>query len=239
LISNNFTSVNATDKEGQTPLHIAAFYGYIDVAMFLLDSGALLEAMDKNRKTPLCTAVWEGRGDITKFFLERNADVEVKNILQSTPLLLAAWRGHEDIVRYLLEHNADIEARNYYQETALIRAATSSRTHIVKLLLQHNASSSVVDVEGRSALHKAAIVEVAQLLLEANPQLINLQDLKGFTPLHSVVFQNQLDLVKLYIKYGADLMQKDKVGRTPIDIAQESFKDPHSEIITLLEQKTL
>jgi len=234
-VTNKLASVNAIDKEGKTPLHVAAFYGYTEIAIFLLDAGADLEAKN-NTGTSLCIAVWEGRNEVVELFLERNADVEASNSLQSTPLLLAAWKGHESILCSLLVYKANIEARNYYQETALIRAATSSRTNIVKLLLEHKASTLAVDAEGRSAMHKAAIIEVAQLLLEANMELLRLPDSKSFTPLHWAVYHGQFELVKFYLKSGANVNLRDKFGRTPFEFAQETFKDSHTDIIVLLKQ---
>jgi len=55
------TAVNSKDfKLGQTPLHIAAYYGQKDIVEALLKAGADLKLTDKNGKTPLelCNEGW-------------------------------------------------------------------------------------------------------------------------------------------------------------------------------------
>lgn len=38
---------------GQTPLHLAIYYGYFDIAMLLLNYGASFELIDKKMKSPV------------------------------------------------------------------------------------------------------------------------------------------------------------------------------------------
>jgi ankyrin repeat protein len=52
------------DSDGWTPLHWAAAYGQKDVAQFLLDSGAEINARDGKGETPLILAQLNGHKDL-------------------------------------------------------------------------------------------------------------------------------------------------------------------------------
>jgi integrin-linked kinase len=46
-------NVNIVNDHGNTPLHYACFYRLIEIAIYLVDHGALIGAMNKNKKIPL------------------------------------------------------------------------------------------------------------------------------------------------------------------------------------------
>jgi cytohesin len=49
-------NINATDGDGETALHKAAYYGNKDVVEILLAHGASINATNKNGRTPLKVA---------------------------------------------------------------------------------------------------------------------------------------------------------------------------------------
>ncbi|KAI5783318.1 hypothetical protein FPQ18DRAFT_111991 [Pyronema domesticum] len=60
LLIDNGADVSATDKDGQTPLHLASIYGYEGVAKLLIDKGADVSATSEDGQTPLHLAPNEG-----------------------------------------------------------------------------------------------------------------------------------------------------------------------------------
>ena len=46
-----------------------------------------------------------------------------------------------------------------------------------------------------------------------------------WTPLHSAVLQDNVDIVKVLLDHGADPNAKDSVGRTPQKLAEEHYKE--------------
>ena len=50
---------------------------------------------------------------------------------------------------------------------------------------------------------------------------VNLADLEGTSPLHCAVMIKSLDTCKLLVSAGADTKAKDKMGRTPFNLAKE------------------
>ncbi|HEY4913726.1 MAG TPA: ankyrin repeat domain-containing protein [Candidatus Dormibacteraeota bacterium] len=67
---------NLGDRQGFTPLHLAAQQWSVDVAKRLLDHGAEVDAENVFGSTPLFVAVFnsKGRGDLISLPRERGAD---------------------------------------------------------------------------------------------------------------------------------------------------------------------
>lgn len=70
--------INAGEKQWSA-LHYAVFNGHKDLAAYLLDQGADLDAHSTNGSTPLMMAVYEGHEDLARFLIEKGADRTVKN----------------------------------------------------------------------------------------------------------------------------------------------------------------
>ena len=97
--------VDVKDKDGRTPLHVAASDGHVTVVRFLMDNGAKVnEKTETNGYTPLHLAVLNGHLEVMKMLVEEGKamiDERAKN--GSTPLYLAVRVGEKEISEYLLE----------------------------------------------------------------------------------------------------------------------------------------
>jgi len=129
-------AVNDFAYDGWTPLHLAAFFGALDAAQLLIDSGADLQAVSRNslHNTPLHAATAGGHTDIALLLIERGADVTVRDAGQHTSLHIAAESGLTDVVKALLARGADPLAVDADDQTPLSRAAAKNRHEVVDLL---------------------------------------------------------------------------------------------------------
>jgi ankyrin repeat protein len=83
---------NIQDKDGETPLHLAAWDGHLDVVELLLEHGANPNIQEnKYGKTPLHYAVSR----------------RLENKFGRTLLHFTVSRRHVDVARVLLDHGAD------------------------------------------------------------------------------------------------------------------------------------
>jgi ankyrin repeat protein len=89
--------------------------------------------------------------DILVFFLKCGADIDMVDNTGWTLLMIATWEDNLDFVKCLLDNNANINVVSK-ESTALIIAIRNAHFKIADLLLDHNADSSIVPVNGRSAL---------------------------------------------------------------------------------------
>src|SRR6266702_5168064 len=77
-------NADAEDKAGNTPLHLASFWGRTEVMRLLLDHGAILDVEDNEGRTPLRMASWDWRRE-TKG-LHRRRDNMVPNYIEKCRL---------------------------------------------------------------------------------------------------------------------------------------------------------
>ena len=86
LIENDPRLIHATDKQGYSPLHYAAFNGHNEVVALLLGCKAVTDARNDHGETPLHVSVLNGHKEITAMLLEAGAEVNAKNDAGETPL---------------------------------------------------------------------------------------------------------------------------------------------------------
>lgn len=80
IIRDNPGSINATDKDGRTPLHLAVIGGNRNAVEFLVKTGADVNAEDSAGETPRSYAVKYGKRDIESILIERNAAKKGKSV---------------------------------------------------------------------------------------------------------------------------------------------------------------
>ncbi|MHC4537535.1 MAG: ankyrin repeat domain-containing protein, partial [Planctomycetota bacterium] len=115
---------NMKDKEGCTPLHIAAHRGHTAVVQLLSAEGASVNARhDEEGWMPLHVAAYSGHPDAVELLLAEGTDVNTRLHTGHTSLHLAAGNGHVDVVELLLAEGANIEARDNLGTTPLCKAA--------------------------------------------------------------------------------------------------------------------
>jgi len=81
--------VNATDKQGATPLHYAAACNHWEVVAYLLYKGAEIDYPAHDGMTPLGYATKNNSIDALVTLLERNADPDAKDRKGNTPRKLS------------------------------------------------------------------------------------------------------------------------------------------------------
>ncbi len=123
-----------------------------------------------------------------------------------TPLMKAARSGTDDIARLLIARGANVNAKDGDSTTALEDAIGREHVSMVALLLEAKADPNVVNKYMQSALSNAAAagnLELTEMLLKAkaNPELPGL----ALTPMMFAAFAGNGDLVRLLVRYGADV----------------------------------
>ena len=122
LITNGAT-INAKDKDENTPLHFAAGNGNIGIAKLLIENGAIIDAQNKYGTTPLFktikTTKYVSHTDIANLLIEKGADINAKNEVGYTPLHEAAWASSTDMVNILIDQGAKVDITDQWGQTAL------------------------------------------------------------------------------------------------------------------------
>ena len=129
-------------KNGFTALLEAVHFLDTEVAKFLIEYGAEVNAQNNHGSTALHGAAANGIIELVNFLIVKGAEVNTQNNLGSTALHGAARYGKTDVVKLLLCNRADVTVKNNNGQTALQLAARYGKTEVVKLLLCNGADQN-------------------------------------------------------------------------------------------------
>ena len=232
LLSDPQCDPNVTNKQGETPLHVACKktktivgYSLLDnevIKLLLADPRSDPHAANDKGETPLQIILQRLRGN--------NGD---------TPLHTAVNDNKSAHIYLLLRlQYSDVNGKNSKGDTALITACRHGYNEcVVALLSSEQYDPNVLDSEGNTALHVAIATEdmnstklVECLLFSvSNPTNLNYkktstnfnhQNAKGDTALHMAVTLNNPAIVQLLVSnQHCDPNVRNHDGNTPLSIA--------------------
>ena len=132
----------------------------IEIARFLIQEGADVNAKDFIQDSPYLYAAAEGRIEILKMTLAAGADLKDTNRYRGTGLIPAAHHGHVEAVKLLLGTAIDKDHVNNLGWTALLEAVIlgdggAVHTEIVRLLVEAGANVNIADRDGVTPLAHA------------------------------------------------------------------------------------
>ncbi|KAK8037890.1 ankyrin repeat-containing domain protein, partial [Apiospora phragmitis] len=144
----------------------------------------------------------------------------------TTPLHRAVEKEELEVVRNMLLHVANINVRDQLSDsTPLLVAATTRSRRMVQLLLEEGATVEVTDNSRMTALHRAQSksggMRVAELLLEARPDLLDEVDNYGRTALYLACERGNEKMVQFLLECGAKPNIQGPGRCTPLMVAVE------------------
>lgn len=139
MLSSDRASVDDRGPDGYTGLHLAAFFGQLEVARLLLGRGADPNAVTLNgaRVTPLHSAVTAKHRDTASLLLALGASPNAVQRGGFTALHIAARDGDEVIVDMLLLRGADATRKSDDGKTSIDLAVENGHAALAGLLRRH------------------------------------------------------------------------------------------------------
>jgi len=110
LLSAKGTDVDLSNKNGETPLMMAAINGDLPLVQTLVLKNRA--QLDHISWTPLHYACAKGHLDVAQFLLANGAIVDSLSLGGTTPLMMAVQSGNEYLVKLLLDKGANLQLRN-------------------------------------------------------------------------------------------------------------------------------
>lgn len=166
LLASNLALIHSLDKDGNTPLHHAAWNNQLEAARLLILVGANVNAARPEGKvTPLESAAYFGHFDMVKLLVSNKANVNVRVYDGYTPLHQAVRNGHVAVAQYLIEQGALLEAERDNGRRPLHTAAESGQLETTLYLLAVGANPTRRDKAGVTAVGVASNEAVRQALL--------------------------------------------------------------------------
>ncbi|EFY84200.1 Pfs, NACHT and Ankyrin domain protein [Metarhizium acridum CQMa 102] len=168
LLLDNGAELDVEDKNGRTPLSIAAAKGKTTLLQLLLRRGAGVNFKAKcNGLAPLHRAAEKGNVTTTELLCARGGDINIRDELGQTSLHKAVEYEKNTVVKLLCARGADVNIRDSAGQTPLHKVAwfpSNRQTDIAKLLIASGSHTH----EGRTPLFLATSggnSDIAQLLL--------------------------------------------------------------------------
>lgn len=220
------------DGDGCNLLHLAAYNGIIDIAKALLHKDPeLLNRKSKSNCTPLFYAIEEDNDEMIKFLLSKDVDVSFEFDSEWEHSNLLHLTTDTKLAEALLDIDPElVNKKNSCQLTPLYNAVEQNNIEMVQLLIRRNADVSFTflwDNLGSSLLHVAAFynyTEIAQLLINQDPSLVNLKNAGNLPPLHYALEQRNDDMVVLLLENNAIADPKTSVISMLFYLAAENEK---------------
>jgi ankyrin repeat protein len=177
--------VNATQPDGTTALHWAAYHDDLDLVNRLLTAGARAVVQNRYGVTPLALACMNGNAAMVARFLDAGADANASLPGGETMLMTAARTGKVAAVQTLIARGADVHAKEPRRgQSAIMWAAADGHVEVIEELIKAGA-------DFRTPLDS------------------------GYTPLLFAVRQGHIGAAKALLKAGADVNQVVKVAAAP------------------------
>jgi ankyrin repeat protein len=153
---------------------------------------------------------------------------------QDKNLILSAYTGDLSKIEVMVAKGANVNVQDQKKRTPLIFAATNGHTSAVAFLISQGAEVNAKDSGGRTALlyaSKRSFNETAALLLDKGADVNVQSKKKGITALMLAAVWDNVELVQMLLKHGADVQLTDTFGRTARILAQ---KKGNTAVIDLL-----
>ena len=220
---------------GYSSLHLAARYGYKQLALSLIRKGARVNDQGRNGATPVHEAACHNQPGLILLLTHPNigGDINSKTRNGSTPLHSAAVCGAVEVIDYLLYMKANRTALDDYGLTALHYSILNIKPKQPGMPFFLNGSRSngtllnLVDRRGHlSAIFKdkkeiknADRLHWLDTLLKliTRGSDVDAVDRFGRTALHYAAYNGLADAVNVLLQGNATSEKQDKDGKTPLE----------------------
>lgn len=197
LIRDHNAMIDVLTLKKQTPLHLAAASGQMEVCKLLLELGANIDATDELGQKPIHAAAQNNYSEVVQLFLQQHPNLVMATTKDgNTCAHIAAIQGSVKVIEELMKFDRTgvISARNKLNEsTPLQLAAEGGHADVVRTLVRAGASCTEENRAGLTAVHLAAEhghTNVLDVMRSTNTLRISSKKL-GLTPLHIAAYYGQ------------------------------------------------
>lgn len=197
LIKDHNAVIDILTLRKQTPLHLAAAAGQMEVCKLLLELGANIDAIDDLGQKPIHAAAQNNFSEVAQLFLQQHPSLVMATSKDgNTCAHIAAIQGSVKVIEELMKFDRQgvIGARNKLTDaTPLQLAAEGGHAEVVRALVRAGASCTDENRAGFTAVHLAAQNghgQVLEVLRSSNSLRISSKKL-GVTALHVAAYFGQ------------------------------------------------
>jgi len=248
------TDINATDPIGaSTPLIVASTFRHSEIAKWLIEKGANVDATNGTGDSALHGAAFLCHPEVVSLLIENEGDVNRTNKRGETPLDSVTRQWNQSLrdlyvgMGAILQTDVDIDRiervrpevaellrKNGGRQNADLDVFTAAMTGHIAIVEKYLAAGNDIEATGplgcRLLFHAAALgqTDIVKLLIEKVAKL-DAQDGEWPTALAVAADFCQREVVELLLENGADPTLKVPSGVDVRQTALESVTEPWSE----------
>ena len=211
--------VDSRNREGLTPLMMAALYDEPSAFQMLLQNGADPSLKDNDGLSPLHYAAKGGSTSIINNLLSLGIDIDSRTNAGVTPLMTTAFCDKQSAFQVLIENGADPSLKADKELSLLHCAVQGGNTSIINKL-----SSLGLDIDSRSGgFNRTPLMGAAadgkqsdfEMLIQngADPSL---KDVFHNSPLHFAAQGGDVTIINKLLSLGLDIDSRSLQGETPL-----------------------
>ena len=146
-------NLEAKNYNGETPLHLAAQWGHLNVVKALARHKANIFAKDQQNSSAIHWAARKGHEEVVEYLITEDPKLLIEPGTESrTVLHEAATLGHKKLVELLIQKNASLlEMASDDKETALHAAVKQGHLAVVESLVENKIKVAAQDKDGQTA----------------------------------------------------------------------------------------
>ena len=231
---------DAVDQYGNDAVYYAADEGHLAVVKLLLDwNKSYPIPLNRLNRALIHAAVWSGQLEAARILTEYGANAHTAALLRS--LSDNVWFVLSvPMATFLLDHGADVRATDSEGCSVLRRVIKQynhwSRVTLVTLLLKRGADADeVISETGETLLlhYCRDDAEMVSILLFHGADVNLAHAVTGETPLMRAALMPNVGLVKIFLRFGADVNQTNFAGQTVLDKISAARGGVYAEIAQL------
>src|SRR5271154_686298 len=235
--------VNMKDENGHYLISFAIMLNNRKIVKKLIELRSRLDILDVEGYSILYLPIKFNYIEILDILLEYDKKtigislVNIKDLRGSVPLFYAVKYRNRYALQVLLSHQADANYSNNEGINALHLAVLKKDATMVRMLIKHVKNINTKTNNGSTPLHNACnfqLIEIVRILLENGADQNIIEEEYDFYPIFYSVVQNNIDITKLLIDYGANPNHQDYQGNT---IIHYSIIDNHMAILDYILDK--
>lgn len=217
----HYTILNQEDKNGKTPLFLAAEAGSSQIVNFLKKSGADLLSTNQFQQNILHIAVQKQCHELVEYCIINRVDVHLRDVFGLTPYWLAVDLGDVQTLTVMLNYNVEYQALNKHSQNMFHLAAQNHDKTLIEFCMQLKMSANEADHYGNTPILLAAktcSAETFENLVKYGCN-INHINIFGQNIFHIASKHRNMHVLNYCLEKRMDYFQLDKNGFSPLFLA--------------------
>ncbi|MGB4812883.1 MAG: ankyrin repeat domain-containing protein [Methylophilaceae bacterium] len=212
-------NITALEQESANGLNINACF----VICEYIEEPPIILVLDQNKTNAL------------NWLLTKKVNLNLKD---NPAIVMAAARCSAETIQLLLKHGAKINAKDNVGKTAMGAALYSNRVDLIPILIAHGYNILADGTSLRQAVSHRQYKAIQLFLASGINVNFHVKDMVypyNTSPVGVAAQNNDIELVKLLVKHGADVTIKNSYGERPYNYAVEHNNSEMMQFIQSLE----